>query len=280
MIGQSRPTSSLAASLRTPYASPRPTTTSHAPQGTGPSQLLVPFVPREFREQARRTVTVLPAAPIEIASRPQDLFSPNYGPDAVVDEVSAHFGSTIAPDDGLPANTESTGIDAVDAGTLETDASAELPWIEAFAADEAEAEETWPLGEAGKRLDELTESLSSLDASRARLEATPTGSSELPFAAEPALPMWNEDEWIDIMPTSPRTPLETVAEVPIEETFSAEFAAEDTAHIPTAEITARALESLAQRVRSGEVQVPEAQPDVAQEALLARVLAAMLGWRQ
>ena len=46
------------------------------------------------------------------------------------------------------------------------------------------------------------------------------------------------------------------------------------------ETAARALEGLAERVRAGEVRVPAFPSELGQEAMLAGLLASMLGWRQ
>jgi len=310
MIGPSRSTTSLAESLRAPYAAPQTVANAQLLGGGNSPPPLVPYVPREFRELAHRDVTVLPAAQ-------RSTFTGAPGPDAqqrteawATDEVIAHFGDVdqeAIPQPGLTVefhvDLNATWLVEAElqneaelevADVVKREPNADLPWIDAYTEEGPVADETWPLGEAGKRLDELTESLSSLDASRARQDVTNSANNaNLASSSEAPLPMWNEDEWIDIMPTtlpvfdqplSRDVDQSSTADVDQSSTADVDQfsnAMDASLHVASgAEWTARALEALAQRIRVGEVQVPEARPDVAQEALLAGVLASMLGWRQ
>lgn len=290
MTGSDRNTSSADTSLRAPYAAPRDT--YRDAKGAQPiafrgaTAALMPFVPREFRDSARDAGTSNAVS----NTAPNVLATLESGVTEVL-EVESLFA---APADA--ADTRSPEFSSFEA-TLPTD----LPWIEAFAADEIEADDEWPMGEAGKRLDELTQSLTSIDASRARQEAQEAAFAQRP--PEPEHAMWSDEEWIDIMPTplpshtsaelntlvppdhsqqsgheSPRDNSVTSLNAMTNSSVNASDAASLSA--PGVESAARALEGLAQRVRAGQVQVPAFNSGVAEEAVLAGLLASMLGWRQ
>lgn len=298
MTGSDRLFNSTEASLRAPYAAPRDA--AHRSAGASvrsevrsESALLMPFVPREFRDSARevgaRNVTVVPTAERTFSS-PTELRAQNFvstSPDSqtpAITRPSGNFGAIV--------ETESTTDDADFAeflGEADSAPAAELPWIDAFAADEPEVEDEWPMGEAGKRLDELTQSLTSLDASRARQEAGGTSEMRSAETTKAEHTMWNEEEWIDIMPTpmpsSTSAELNSLISNPESVDASVKASISDTnaqgaSSAVGAESAARALEGLAQRVRAGQVQVPAFKSGVADEAVLAGLLASMLGWRQ
>lgn len=268
MTGSTRIISSTANSARAPYAAPQTTASSSAASGAVTN--LAPFVPREFRAPVRSDVTVVPVAEhlanVAQETRRTPLSSSVVAPAAPISELFS--------DDAASSTSFAAFIESHDAAATE---EVELPWIDAFAAEEPEAEESWPLGEAGKRLDELTQSLSSLDASRERIEAEKQNADALKVdVPEAPLPMWNEEEWIDIMPTSP-----SVADAAESVTQQSVAAPSPVSTTPlNAESAARALEGLAQRVRAGELKVPAFPTEMAQEAVLAGLLASMLGWRQ
>ena len=299
MTGSTRLTST-ASSVRAPYSAPQ--TLAHSPSSapqtlahslstarqaatrssgtptrnfdteTGASlRLPAPFVPREFRATTRGDVTMVPAAERVEASNAI----------AFASTLSATPISELFSDGAPQASDFTSFIETHALDESETGSSAELPWIDTFAADEVDPEETWPLDEAGKRLDELTQSLSSLDASRERIEAERLSAE----AAVPDAPvhMWNDEEWIDIMPTSASDSApqdEVQGGVPVNEVAKQGTVSNGSPRMNNAESAACALEGLAQRVRTGELQVPAFSTELGQEAMLAGLLASMLGWRQ
>lgn len=372
MIGSTRQQQTSADSARTPYASPQPAQRAGGRDGAVAVQPLVPFVPREFREATRRDLSATPVSkspelPFIVPAPPSTLAfasevalfdAPGETPadaraDAGVayenvDDIARNFSDVESTDTAeIPQGVYDAGsYDASDLETNRDDASdvnattelsgadSDLPWIDAFAVEGEEAEETWPMGEAGRRLDELTESLSSMDASRSRRKSGENAAQVDPSdlsngetahdsndhsaasaANAPVLPMWNEDEWIDIMPTSmhgmsahdvsahdvsahdagappsssavhetnagdSHTSSADIARTLFDESAFNSARGDVAPPNPGAAITAQALESLAQRIRAGELPVPEVQSDMTQEAVLAGVLASMLGWRQ
>lgn len=268
MTGSDRLPSNTETQLRTPYAAPRGSSAVGRVDARTTGDVLVPFVPREFRRVAApRDVTVIPAAePLALASAstPEQLFG----------EPVREFP--------LPADARlENKFSAIGESEIVAPPSAsELPWIDAFAADEPEPEDAWPMGEAGKRLDELTQSLTSLDASRARQQAEGERTPSTPAEAEHE--MWSEEEWIDIMPTplALSSSTEVLEDISKFESVQEDFRQSSSELSLGAESAARALEGLAQRVRAGQVQVPAFTAQMAEEAMLAGLLASMLGWRQ
>ncbi len=301
MTGSTRPSSITRSVVRAPYSAPQTTAPSLAPSRnfdpeTGASlRLPAPFVPREFRAAASADVTDVPGVEYSDASNVGVLEdTTNAAP------IALRFNDDIeqAPDFTTFIASQSVQqpeIPSVDheSGISESTSAQDLPWIDAFAADVPDEEERWPLGEAGKRLDELTQSLSSLDASRERLQAAERSNADAAANAGAALPMWNEDEWIDIMPTlSSDQPQQgnlehdaPLGSMPgpvqdVRDSAAAHFASAHSAMSVNVETAARALEGLAERVRAGEVRVPAFPSELGQEAMLAGLLASMLGWRQ
>ncbi|MEP6766432.1 MAG: hypothetical protein ABJB66_19115 [Gemmatimonadaceae bacterium] len=296
MTSTSRSSNSSTELLRAPYAAPQLASPLPSPFAPKATTNLAPFVPQDYRDSAVRAATV--AASVE---------PPAIGTLAI--------GNVVVEPETSSENVSS------------------LPWIEAFVQDagvktdsdehvEPVSEDTWPMGEAAKRLDELTESLTSIDASRALLNAAEksTSDSSPESRAAAAHPMWNDDEWMDIMPTSSvvaESVVDPIAEASVPHEWQADSELEDlsasdnafdidafaasepsgedlarpdianvdfseamSASHQYAEITARALEGLAQRVRSGDVPVPAVQQDLGDAAVLAGVLASLLGWRR
>lgn len=286
MNGSTRLASNSATSVRAPYSAPQtPSRVSASrnfdPETGAPLRLLTPFVPREFRGSGRADVTAMPLA--EQVTEVQSLAA---GPLESTAPIALLFSDDPAPTPDFAAFIEAHdeefehGLDDSDSSS-----SQELPWIDAFAADiPPEPEESWPLGEAGKRLDELTQSLSSLDASREqRLQAERESLEAVGMdAADTSHSMWNEEEWMDIMPTAPADQVPS-AESPTagaaDPVADSEFASSSESPV-NAEAAARALEELAQRVRAGDLPLPAFSAQVGKEAMLAGVLASMLGWRQ
>jgi hypothetical protein len=218
----------------------------------------------------------------------------------------------------VPAGASWAETDAASDPEVAIAGNQELPWIETFAEDvlpsvgetyfgtpaaetpELEpdslggADDNWMLGEAGKRLDELTQSLSSLDATRAAESGQRRGDVASEEEIAPSeLPMWGrDDEWMDIMPAQAiqaDAPLAVPFEAPSahaeHERYSdgvsqraLENAAAEAieAQIRHADMAARALEVIARRVRAGEVAVPEFDAELGEAAVLAGILASLL----
>lgn len=163
-----------------------------------------------------------------------------------------------------------TAETSLPAGTAELEA---LPSIGTFLESHGESEsarEDWPFHDAGERTTELTEELQgSVDAPG----SFGVGSGQ---AVPSPLPMWGDDDLLDIMPPpSLRTGRpKPAAQQRIEVGNDAATAREHS------ESAARALETLAQRVRSGELVVAGYAPELGDAAALAAALAALLGIRR
>ena len=273
MNGSARQISAPTNTPRAPYAAPQ---TASAVQATAAAPLsspalpssLAPFVPPRFRDWA-------PAAPTPVRNNVVAAREP----------------------------WESPLLNAVDTSVLQADKS--LPWIEAFVQDddmhsepevmsplllassnaedieETSVEDSWLMGEAGKRLTELTQSLSSLDASRAAQAALDEKSATVELDQPAALPMWGDDDWMDIMPTytSPSSTsmvpqhsrLTALDQAPVEEEYfdeptSLEAAAAEAIKMQQhhSDVAANALESVARRIRAGEMAIPEFDADMSE----------------
>ena len=89
-----------------------------------------------------------------------------------------------------------------------------------------------------------------------------------------SLPMWNDDDMMDIMPVTIAPDADAGAP------HWAEQARNDTAPSANSEAAAQILEALAKRVREGELLIPGHTASMGDAATLAGVLAALLGARQ
>lgn len=158
---------------------------------------------------------------------------------------------------------------------MPTEGEEPLPSIGSFLQEVAEpdaAREDWPFHEAGERTTELSEELRNSDA-----QASGSVSNN---AAPVPLPMWSEDDLMDIMPPPSRQAGDSrgAAHSRLEAGHAeADNSASEYAHTESA---ARALETLAQRVRSGELVVAGYAPELGDAAALAAALAALLGIRR
>lgn len=139
---------------------------------------------------------------------------------------------------------------------------------------DASAVESWPLAEAADALDEITRELGEVDGANDASPARLFGS----LGAPSPLPAWSDEDLMDIMPMRHATP--TVASADAAPLVSGE------AHDPSAlaadasaQAAAQALETLAQRVRAGELQLPGYDPRMGDAAALVSALAALLGLR-
>lgn len=123
----------------------------------------------------------------------------------------------------------------------------------------------WPLLEAGQRLSELAAELRAFERA---------DTSESHAVSTPSLPMWSDDELIDIMPvthSASRTP-------PVGEWATTARRDFDIANDP--EAAAVALEGLAARVRAGTVHLPQFSAELGDAAALAAALTVLLGIRR
>jgi hypothetical protein len=170
--------------------------------------------------------------------------------DATIDAVAGIQGTG-----GSTASVEST------AGS-----SLELP-TESDSLTSATGEE-WPLAEAGEAIRAIADDLARhTDAS---LDDTEQVASDAPA---PSLHMWSEDDMMDIMPVKASSP-----DVEAAEQWATRARREAEEGSP--ESAARALEALASRVRSGEIQLPTFSPEMGEAAALAAALAALLTLRR
>jgi hypothetical protein len=144
-----------------------------------------------------------------------------------------------------------------------------LPSIGAFLLPSEErvpAQDDWPFQDAAEQTTELTGELPGVD-------ATTPGVVER--AVPSSLPMWSDDDMMDIMPSP--TAHASSSNVGKDAGQSAALEGESTPHTESA---ARTLEMLAQRVRSGDLVLPGYAPELGDAAALAAALAALLGIRR
>ena len=158
---------------------------------------------------------------------------------------------------------------------------AEVPLVEASivaATTETDAPETadaWPLEEAGAAMRAFAEDLNSRVSESPRtfaMDSTePPGSAVEPLSP---LPMWSDEDTMDIMPVkAPLAPTARGEEWAAQARREAELTG-------NTEATARALESLAHRVRTGDIVMPGFASDMGDAAALAAALAALLSVRR
>ncbi len=169
------------------------------------------------------------------------------------------------------------------------------------AASDTSAEAEWPLSEAGDAMRALADDLVAREATArdvvesneitASVESTAESAeiradAEPPFAQTPTLPMWGDDDLMNIMPVS-RTPETGMpghwagahqAEAPAS-SASAESTGGQAEH-GNREAVALVLEALAQRTRNGELPIPGNASEMGDAAVLAATLATLLGARR
>jgi hypothetical protein len=206
----------------------------------------------------------------------------------LVDAIRAAVGPYVpAAVRGLSGRVLTTPLfeEAVDG---EGAPSTELPWIDAFLGaepsdageehiDEAalagpvSTTEQWPLDDAGESMRVLADDLAAREITN---EGKGGDDAEAPVASTPPLPMWGDDDMMDIMPVkSPRQHVDS------NEHWAAR-ARRESERSGTNEAAALALESLARRVRDGEISIPGYTPDMGDAAALAAALAALLSVRR
>ena len=228
--------------------------------------------------------------------------------DAVlVDAIRATVGPYVPATLRGPRTRETATTPLFEATVEEgVTSSPELPWIDAFldsertdghetspsdaATSEADvvamsapeepsaAAEQWPLDEAGQAMRMLADELGAREPSvgeRAPDSSSAPLSSDAPTASTPPLAMWGDDDMMNIMPVkaSPRQDTDS------NEHWAAR-ARRESERTGTNEAAALALESLARRVRDGEISIPGYTPDMGDAAALAAALAALLSVRR
>jgi hypothetical protein len=165
--------------------------------------------------------------------------------------------------------------DQADEPVLEVDASDLDESVVAAAASVAEPEasdDTWVMTEATADIAQLADELSAVSA-----DATVPAPAA---AVEPHLP-WQEDEaWMDIMPALPNSGgRDVAAETEWARAFGEPPAPMQPPPLPTGDAQAAAvsLESIARRLRAGDLNVPGFHAERGDAAALAAALAALLG---
>ena len=137
-------------------------------------------------------------------------------------------------------------------------------------SSDAIAAEEWPLEDAGEAIRSIADDLARhADASSSTPVDAKQASPDVP--AQP-LRMWSEDD-MDIMPVKVTPP-----EVESAEQWAARARRESEEGSP--ESAALALEGLASRIRSGEIQLPTFSAGMGEAAALAAALAALLNLRR
>ena len=173
--------------------------------------------------------------------------------------------------------------EALPLAIVESPLPAEVEAVEA-ALDDASVDE-WPLYETGAALRELANDLDGPPPAVETIAIEPSlafgfTANELASASTAggdhpahALPMWNDDDMMDIMPVT------TTPEVDAIPLRWAEQARNETAPSANSEAAAQVLEALAKRVRDGELMIPGHTATMGDAATLAGALAALLGAR-
>lgn len=194
--------------------------------------------------------------------------------DAVLeDAVALEAMGAEAPDE------EAEGTLVVEARADDTTVDAEMATAEsiaeAFAADESSVSaeqvappDAWPMDEAGAAMKALAGEMPNPP------QRSITPLYVPPVASTPPLPMWGDDDLMDIMPV--RAP----AASEVQDEHWAASARREAERAGNPEAAARALEDLARRVRSGELELPGYAPEMGDAAALAAALAALLGVRR
>jgi hypothetical protein len=227
-----------------PYARP---TAASAPSAPAWPQRPVPFVPAPWR-----AAVTAPEPPVLPTGRP---------------EVEPDLAAGTLPDGVVPAPDARAGDGAA----------------------------PWAIDDAGAEVVAIAQQLDGAIADEPPAGRDTLGGDPVPAIPESAGPSgppggpapWADDDWVDIMPV--RAAAATAEDSTAAwasfarqqaEREAAEFAASEALALRHADAAATALEGVAQRLRTGELQVPPFQPDMGDAAALAAVLAALLGVRR
>ncbi|MEQ1691832.1 MAG: hypothetical protein ABMA00_11130 [Gemmatimonas sp.] len=156
---------------------------------------------------------------------------------------------------------------------LEAVAGEELTTVGATADSVELPSDAWPLDDAGATMRALADELLAREPATKAIDE-PTTMGDPPVASTPPLPMWGDDDMMDIMPVKP-------SRASVESTEHwAERARRETERAGSPEAAALALESLARRIRDGEIALPGYTSDMGDAAALATALAALLSVRR
>ncbi len=224
-----------------------------------------PFVPAPWRSASGAGAGAVAAAPTPVHV---EAFETPAGPAVALPWIDA-FLDTAPPDAAVVEDVEAyeppvvKEVEAVEAeqGTVVQDV--------VVPDDVVPTAEEWPLEEAGEAMRAIGDDLERHDAAVSHVDRE----IEPPVAITPPLPMWGDDD-MNIMPV--KTP-------PASDEHGAHWAAReqrDTERSSHPETAAQALEALAQRVRSGEIQLPGFSPEMGEAAALAAALSALLSARR
>jgi hypothetical protein len=167
------------------------------------------------------------------------------------------------------------------ANALEAAASHEQPSEAAAAAESAPepaaTDDAWAIADVSEHIARLAEELAA--ASKEPVSA-PTPMPPMPAVSH--TPWHDDDAWMDIMPALPNSGArDMAAETEWARAFGEPPAPMTPPPLPTGDqqAAAAALESIARRLRSGELQVPGFVADRGDAAALAAALASLLGAR-
>lgn len=240
---------------RTPYAGPP------EPQSASTREVArTPYVPAAFRTRPHTMPAIATPTPsVEQATEHELPWISAFAPEALQEaspeaqaEPTAQFNAESSTHDDAVAQSDGRIASGV------TD-----PIRQEHAAPEHSGRaEDWPFSEAGAEMSELSGELPARD---------PFADPFLAGAAPPALPMWSDDDMMDIMPV--RALRQDPQSDEDGQGASGEVSGENR------EAAARALEGLATRVRDGELALPGYASTMGDAAALASALAALLGAR-
>lgn len=209
-----------------------------------------------------------------VASKP---FAGDSAPPSTIDHSAPSIAATFAEIDAVSVDEPAVVAEQVPLAESATSEVRSHGVVNGGLAEVPGAGEEWPMDEAGAALRAIASDMPSRDSTP--VESTPPTVQRVitplyvpPVAATPPLPMWGDDDLMDIMPTKPSA---AGAAEPW-----AEQARRESERVGNPHAVANALETLAQRVRRGELELPAYAPDVSDAALLAAALAALLGVRR
>jgi len=136
----------------------------------------------------------------------------------------------------------------------------------------ADSDDSWAMSEASADIAQLAEELSAVSAD--------ASASAPASAVEPHLPWQEDDAWMDIMPALPHSGgRDVAAETEWARAFGEPPTPMNPPPLPTgdAQAAAASLESIARRLRAGDLKVPGFHATRGDAAALAAALAALLG---
>ena len=267
-----------------PYAKPTDTLTEVAAAGArldGIQATVGPYVPSLWR--TRPVTSEAPTQP-DVSDGEGEMSADLPWIDLFLDSEVTHMGAEEDLGEPMSEPWLTSEVDApsiVDEAVVEDAMVAEVPSVDlsivaaATEPDAADTADAWPLDEAGAAMrafaDDLDTRESESPRTRAMESTEPPVSSAAPLSP---LPMWSDEDTMDIMPVkSAGAPTARGEEWAAQARREADLTG-------NSEATARALESLARRVRNGDIVMPGFAPDMGDAAALAAALAALLSVRR